>query len=49
MAQETPLKRNYRLLSNDWIVGCIACGGLWDLRTPGLGKGLLYDYSEVFD
>jgi hypothetical protein len=46
MAQEIPLKRNYRLLSNDWIVCCIAFSGLWDLRSPGLGKGLLYDYSE---
>jgi hypothetical protein len=46
MAPERLLERNYRLWSNDWIVSCVACSGSWDLRKPGLGKGLLYDYSE---
>jgi len=44
VAQERPPERNYRLVSDDWIVSCKAYSGSWDLRTLGLGKGLLCEY-----
>jgi hypothetical protein len=45
VVQEKPPEKNYRfvLVSNDWIVSCIAYSGLRDLPTLGLGKRLLYD------